>query len=880
MTESSSSSQQQAQPLLQIRHEGKAHIRGRIRRVWRPRYLELLADGRLQYYELPAKELKYTLTVTSARILDVTTIRDLHTGLPRGSFGFLVRGQRSMPHETTTAATVNNTSSLIFPPDSSSPKHTTSTSNNNDAGLLLDNTVSPMAAFLLAETEPPVRDYLCAVTTLEDAQMWVVALQWAASLAPPPSTEQWWKVDYAIFPQSPSIVITESSSSPLAAAVPRELPDTAASKTTNIHKTPVPPKVEEPPKGKVLITAVTGYTVIRLTAWTLEIAYEIHAMLLYPNNNTTSSGDGAYTAEQWSMRRTAAQLQQLVREFRSDATTAAAAGDCADDDDDDSNLIIRRLPRWSHRPAAHDVERSLSIVDSLLRSWVLSADLVNTAALKRFLGLTEKSDDASLSWWQAHSDHPFAVMTKCQKTVPANMTNDQYVKEWLQEVRSSSIGGSRRAQQLAVQLRHDQSMNLVWLGGAVAACGVLPAAYRLWQKVMPVISIRLDYLIVSWASAAYLGRRLGQRRRDTESEPRSGKRKTSAKRMALTKPRIQTNKKSAQPLRKTNPKEQASSPAIPNESRDDLAVMVHTHKDEKIVLDYEDDDDVADFVSTGSQEVDDDDDESDGEATGEGGVESEDELAAVMGLNEDMLSSPLPRYPENDGFSCWSQPAHDIFHVRGVNYFNDKVKVSSGPGPLKCRGVDIWMTDNPERHIARHPAVLGGKLGEEDTFLVNFLLPFGNFVAYFAIPPVSLFPDKLGTVWTKFLKGDQQYRDARLKLLPVVVDGPWIVKTAVGPGKSPALLGKAIPLQYFFRDPEPNRKGVYEVDVIITASAIAKGILSVVKSQTKAVTIAFAFIIEAAEQSELPETVLCSFQVHSLHLEDCPILPECNLDGV
>jgi hypothetical protein len=176
--------------------------------------------------------------------------------------------------------------------------------------------------------------------------------------------------------------------------------------------------------------------------------------------------------------------------------------------------------------------------------------------------------------------------------------------------------------------------------------------------------------------------------------------------------------------------------------------------------------------------------------------------------------------------------------------------------------------------------VLGGKLKDQDTFLVNFLLPFGNFVSYFAIPSLDKFPPELANVWTKFLSGDQQYRDARLKLLPVVVDGPWIVKAAVGNGTAPALLGKVIPLQYFFREPDKTHKGVYEVDVIITASTIAKGILSVVKGHTKALSIAFAFIIEAAEQEELPETVLCAFSVHALHLEDCPHLPGCNLDGI
>jgi Protein ENHANCED DISEASE RESISTANCE 2, C-terminal len=120
-------------------------------------------------------------------------------------------------------------------------------------------------------------------------------------------------------------------------------------------------------------------------------------------------------------------------------------------------------------------------------------------------------------------------------------------------------------------------------------------------------------------------------------------------------------------------------------------------------------------------------------------------------------------------------------------------------------------------------------------------------------------------------------RDARLKLLPVVVDGPWIVRAAV-PGTSPALLGKVIPLQYYSTHKE-NGRSIFEVDVIITASSIAKGILSVVKGHAKALSIALAFIIEAAEEHELPETVLASFQINSLHLEDCPLLPDCNLDA-
>jgi len=243
---------------------------------------------------------------------------------------------------------------------------------------------------------------------------------------------------------------------------------------------------------------------------------------------------------------------------------------------------------------------------------------------------------------------------------------------------------------------------------------------------------------------------------------------------------------------------------------------------------------------------------------------------------EPMLLSPL--HPYNGTINSWSEPEASIFKVRGTSYFVDRVKVPSGPAAFPCRGVEIWLADNPLRHIARHPSILGGKLGEVDTFLVNFLLPFGNFVSYFTMTADCDLPVHVQEAWSKFRKGDQQYRDARLKLLPLVIEGPWIVKTVVGNGSAPALLGKVVPLQYFFTETTPTCKSVFEVDVIISASNIAKGILNVVKGNTKHLTLAFAIIIEAAETSELPECVLCAFQVHSLHLDLCPRLTECDID--
>ena len=258
----------------------------------------------------------------------------------------------------------------------------------------------------------------------------------------------------------------------------------------------------------------------------------------------------------------------------------------------------------------------------------------------------------------------------------------------------------------------------------------------------------------------------------------------------------------------------------------------------------------------------------------ENGVDSDDDnIVGTLISESPTLSSPLPQYPENEGVTCWSCPSHELFNVRSATYLDDRVKTPSAPAIFQCRGVDIWITDSAEHNISKHPSVLGGKLGDEDTFIVNFLLPFANFVAYFTVPSIDQMPLHVARVWTKFVKGDQHYRDRKLKMLPIVMEGPWIVQKAVGPGTAPAMLGRDLPLQYYFSDPTDSKKGIYEVDIHVASSRIARGILNVVKGHIKSLSLAFAFIIEASDEADLPEQVLATFQVHSLHLEDCPNLP-------
>ena len=71
-----------------------------------------------------------------------------------------------------------------------------------------------------------------------------------------------------------------------------------------------------------------------------------------------------------------------------------------------------------------------------------------------------------------------------------------------------------------------------------------------------------------------------------------------------------------------------------------------------------------------------------------------------------------------------------------------------------------------------------------------------------------------------------------------------------------------------------NEGKYFEVDLVIMASSVARGILSIVKSHTKSIVIDLAFIIEGHEKELLPENVLAAFRLHSLDPDKCKELPE------
>lgn len=102
---------------------------------------------------------------------------------------------------------------------------------------------------------------------------------------------------------------------------------------------------------------------------------------------------------------------------------------------------------------------------------------------------------------------------------------------------------------------------------------------------------------------------------------------------------------------------------------------------------------------------------------------------------------------------------------------------------------------------------MGGQLRKAPTLAISFKFPWGYMNLYFEIPkhlvgylntnakvPIDSSlssPERTLSAW---FQGDTDYRNERLKLIPYVAEGPWVVRNMVT-GR-PAIIGKKLPVSY------------------------------------------------------------------------------------
>lgn len=227
---------------------------------------------------------------------------------------------------------------------------------------------------------------------------------------------------------------------------------------------------------------------------------------------------------------------------------------------------------------------------------------------------------------------------------------------------------------------------------------------------------------------------------------------------------------------------------------------------------------------------------------------------------------------------AWAEPAAEAFKVRGKNYAQDGKKFHSERSAFSLLTVDLVNSERPIcEGLCAHPNErfqLACKRERETgitelppfVFAVNLCIPgTTNYhqVSYFAISnmeEIERGTTPFGRLMQKFIFGDSdQFRDDTFKLIPRIVEGNYIVRSAVG--TKPSLIGKKIK-QYYIRGDR-----YFEMVVDISSEPMAQRIVKLALGFAKSLVVDIMYVIEGKDEDTLPERIFGGVQLRGIDFE-------------
>jgi len=194
------------------------------------------------------------------------------------------------------------------------------------------------------------------------------------------------------------------------------------------------------------------------------------------------------------------------------------------------------------------------------------------------------------------------------------------------------------------------------------------------------------------------------------------------------------------------------------------------------------------------------------------------------------------------------------------------VKVTSEWTALRLLGCDLQLSAAKLEHVcadaaAEKVAALRARHGA-DLLVINFQCPQKqgalSVLLWWMVSPTGAADPNFSALWQRFCDGDDKWRTERLKLIPTVVEGNFVVRKVVG--SKPAILGKSLKARYH------RGEGYIEADFDIASSGTAANMWKVVEGVAKTLVIDLGFVIEAQEANLLPERLMATVRFQRIDL--------------
>lgn len=235
------------------------------------------------------------------------------------------------------------------------------------------------------------------------------------------------------------------------------------------------------------------------------------------------------------------------------------------------------------------------------------------------------------------------------------------------------------------------------------------------------------------------------------------------------------------------------------------------------------------------------------------------EVETVESLEWPTFPSSVSRDDSDNSQNSWGIPNGNNFRVRSRQFPFDRSKIPAGESLMQLVSVDWFKYPERMDHLAKRKGCAAQVAAEKGLFTVLFNLQVPGsthysmvlyFVAKRSIPA--------GSLLQRFIDGDDGFRNNRLKLIPSVPKGSWIVRQSVG--STPCILGKAVDCNYY------RGKKYLEVDVDIGSSTVANGVLGLVFGVVATLVVDMAFLIQGNSMEELPERLIGTVRISRLEL--------------